>query len=83
VSCLCALSYITDLSLRDKQSIVLQDLAPVIFKPVYIYRTSAYTVSEHAVRQDLYTSAVANIYSLVVCKLLQCFDFSASGCLNA
>jgi hypothetical protein len=75
-------SYVADLSLRDKQSVVLQDLAPVVFEPVHVHRTSAYAVSEHAVRRDLYASAVANAHSPVVCKLPQCFDFSAGGCLN-
>jgi hypothetical protein len=61
----------------------LQDLAPVVFKPVYIHRASAYAVSEHAVRRDLYASAVADAHSPVVCKLPQYFNFSASSCLNA
>jgi hypothetical protein len=74
---------VADLSLRDERSVVLQDLAPVVFEPVYVYRAGAYAVSEHAVRRDLYAGAVADAHGLVVCELPQCFDFSASSCLNA
>jgi hypothetical protein len=72
------LFYVADLSLRDKQSVVLQDLAPVVFKPVYVHCAGAYAVSEHAVRRDLYAAAAAYDTGLCGCGCCCCALFLIS-----